>query len=257
MARDCRGRRSSSGPTPTSAAVARLRRPARRLDRRRARPDPRGRDQLRRDELPAAGHPPPIWCVFADVLDEVDAGAMGCVPTRDWGYLTRAPPAGPDGGPPSPDWRMPYVLARLGDRRPGPRLGSPRHAVPFPRARPAAVRPVAPGITRAARQRRLELRRAPGRPRRRCHLQRDGPARVPPVPPGPRPGLPVRGLPVRPPRDPLVQPLEQARDACPFPRQRRSNPGLLRESGQPAIGRGAAAPADRQEMLRRASAPVR
>ena len=84
-----------------------------------------------------------------------------------------------------------------------------------------------------------------------AHLQRHGPARVPAVPPGPRPGLPVRGLPVRPPRDPLVQHREQARDACPFPRQRRSNPGLLRESGQPAVERGAAAPADRQETVRR------
>ena len=53
----------------------------------------------------------------------------------------------------------------------------------------------------------------------------------------------------------LVQHREQARDACPFPRQRRSNPGLLRESGQPPTRRGATAPADRQETVRRPLLP--
>ena len=158
--------------------------------------------------------------LFADVLD-VDSAPVRVRPGPRLGLPGAPPVAGPDGRPPIHRVAAAVLPAGVGDRRPGPRLGSPRHAVPVPRARPAAVRPVAPGLARAARQWRLELRRAPGRPRRRRHLQRDGPARVPPVPPGPRPGLPVRGLPVRPPRHPLVQHREQARDACPFPGQRR------------------------------------
>ena len=96
---------------------------------------------------------------FARVLGEVDSGRW--VRSTATGAGARSSSCGPRAGPASPRLEDADVPDRLGGRGPGPWLGSPRHAVPFPRARPAAVRPVAPGITRAARQRRLELHQPP------------------------------------------------------------------------------------------------
>ena len=245
------GRRSSSGPTPTSRG------------RRTSPPSWPAGPAARRvltlvDEINflatgfrrrvARG---PIWSHLARVLGEVDSG-RGCVPRRL--VLATAPSCGPGAAAcVHPDWRMPTfpidwaveVQAR----------GWEAHHTRFRFLGHDLQQFGRSPLHSRERHANGDLSLAGGRPRRRCHLQRHGTARVPPVPPGPRPGLPVRRLPVRPPRDAHVQPREQARDACPFPRQRRSNPGLLRESGQPAVQRGAAALVDRQEMLRRVLLP--
>ena len=186
-----------------------------------------------RDRLPAAGRPAPIWCASpASSARSIPADGVRSTAT---GAGARSSSCGPRAADlRHPDWRMPTfpidwaieVQARgweahdtrfrflghdLQQFGRSPLESRERHAngdLSF--AAPPAVRGDFAIFSGTA---------LPG---------------VPPVPPGPRPGLPVRGLPVRPPRDPLVQHREQARDACPFPRQRRSNPGLLRGSGQPA-----------------------
>ena len=75
-------------------AVAGLRLPAGRLGRRRARPDPRRRDQFPRDRLPAAGRPGRSGALRPRPR-RGRFRPMGCVPRR-LVLAHGAPPAGPD-----------------------------------------------------------------------------------------------------------------------------------------------------------------
>ena len=171
--------------------------------------------------------------LFADVLDAMPRGRE-IAPDRDWGYLARLLLRAPTADLRSTAWRLPFfslewaiaVQARgweahdtrfrflghdLQQFGRSPLESRERHAngdLSF--AAPPAVRGDVAIFSGTALPEFLRFR-----------LGRDL-------------ACPFAGYRFGHPGTTLVQHREQARDACPFPRQRRSDPRLFRESGQPA-----------------------